>query len=153
MRVEVDYLINTASAPKVAEHLLFCNAFFIPPLTQRVHLPDYAQKIVSQTIRFEAWSKNLLIGLVAAYCNDQNRGMAYVTSVSVIREWTGKGIAEHLMQQCISHAITSDMLQIKLEVAQNNRRAIKLYEKCGFIVAHGDRQLISMVMNLKSANP
>jgi ribosomal protein S18 acetylase RimI-like enzyme len=94
-----------------------------------------------------------LIGLVAAYCNDQKTRMAYVTSVSVIREWTGKGIAEHLMQQCIDHATASHMRQIKLEVAQTNRLAIKLYEKCGFAAAQRDGQCISMVMNLKSANP
>jgi ribosomal protein S18 acetylase RimI-like enzyme/2-polyprenyl-3-methyl-5-hydroxy-6-metoxy-1,4-benzoquinol methylase len=140
------YVLNKASAAQIADHLLHCDADFVPPLSGRVEINDYARKIVSKATRFEAWSGSTLVGLVAAYCNDQENRIAYISSVSVLRAWTGKGIASRLMSQCIEHAKASGMRQIGLEVAGDNTPAIKLYEKGGFEISNiGDP---SITMNL-----
>jgi ribosomal protein S18 acetylase RimI-like enzyme len=111
---------------------------------------DYVKKIASKATRFEAWSGGTLIGLVAAYCNDQEKRIAYITSVSLLREWTGKGIAARLINQCIEHARGLGMRQIGLEVASNNTPAIKLYEKYGFIASKATPPFISMNLYFKS---
>lgn len=152
MLLAINYRVNTASAQEVAEHLLCCDIFFAPPLSQRVRIPDYAQKLVSQTLRFEAWSNNLLVGLVAAYCNNQEARVAYITSVSVVKDWAGNGIAQCLMQQCIKHANTINMRKIQLEVDRENRLARNLYTKIGFSADRADGQCILMTMNLKGEN-
>jgi len=87
--------------------------------------------------------------LVAAYCNDQEKHIAYITSVSVLREWMGKGIAANLMKQCIEHAETSGMWQISLEVASDNTPAIKLYEKSGFVAGKVNAPFVTMDLYLK----
>ena len=81
----VEYLLNKASELEIAKHLLHCDADFIPPLSNRIDINKYAQKIASRATRFEAWSDSTLVGLVAAYCNDQENHIAYITSVSVER--------------------------------------------------------------------
>lgn len=150
MSAVVEYLLNRATKAEIAEHLSRCDAAFVPPLSGRVEINDYAKKITSKAMRFEAWSGDTLVGLVAAYCNDQEKRIAYITSVSVLREWTGKGIAANLIKQCIEHAETSGMRQISLEVASDNMHAIKLYEKSGFVVDKVKAPFASMNLYLNS---
>lgn len=145
----IEYLLNKASAAQIEAHVRHCDADFVPPLSGRVDIKDYALKIASNATRFEAWSGDELIGLVAAYCNDRVKRVAYITSVSLLKEWTGKGIATRLLDQCIEHARVSGMRQISLEAAQANTPAINLYEKSGFVVSNVAGPFVGMNLNLK----
>lgn len=133
MSADVKYFVNKASEAEIAKHLLHCDADFVPTLSERVAIPDYAQKIANKAVRFEAWSRGALVGLVAAYCNDRIARIAHITNVSVLKEWSGKGIAAHLMARCIEYIKAMGMSQIDLEVAAGNAPAIQLYEKSGFV--------------------
>lgn len=150
MSAAVLFLSNKASVAEIAEHLSRCDASFVPPLSDRVVISDYAQKLANNATLFEAWTGDTLVGLVAAYCNDQEKRIAYITSVSVLNEWVGKGIAAYLMNQCIKYAKTSGMLQIRLEVASTNAPAIKLYMKSGFVADKSDMSSISMNLYFES---
>jgi ribosomal protein S18 acetylase RimI-like enzyme len=88
--------------------------------------------------------------LIAAYCNDLEKRIAYVTSVSVIKEHMGKGVASNLMHQCIKHMNDLGMSQISLEVASDNPSAIRLYEKCGFISSNVSATFITMSLYLET---
>lgn len=149
MSEAVEYLSNKASEAEIAEHLLRCDADFVPPLSSRVEMKEYARKIANKATRFEAWSGGMLIGLVAAYCNDQVKRIAYITSVSILKEWTGKGIGVRLMAQCTEHSRVSSMQQISLDVAQDNAPAIKLYEKSGFSVSKANGSSVGMNLDFK----
>jgi ribosomal protein S18 acetylase RimI-like enzyme len=149
MSAAVKLLLNKASAAQIADHLRSSDADFVARLSGRVNIDDYAQKIVSNATRFEAWSKGTLIGLVAAYCNDQESRIAHITNVSVLNEWTGKGIAASLIDQCVARAKTAGMRQIGLEVAADNLPAVKLYEKCGFVAGKLNEPFVHMTLNLK----
>ena len=150
MSESVEFGLNKASEAQIVEHLLRCDADFVPPLSDRVEISDYAKKIASKAMRFEAWSGDMLVGLVAAYYNDQEQRTAYITGVSVLREWTGKGIAASLMRRCIDNAKASGMRQISLEVASDNVPAIKLYEKSGFVAGQTNAPFVTMNLYLKS---
>jgi len=150
MSAMVEYLSNKASEAEIIEHLSLCEFDFVPPLRGRVEITDYAKKIASKATRFEAWSGGTLLGMVAAYCNDQEKRIVYITSVSVLKEWIGKGIAARLMTQCIKYAKASGMGQINLEVACDNAPAIKLYEKIGFIVSKANAPFVGMNLTLES---
>lgn len=152
MNEVVEYLLNKASVAEIAQHLRTCDTGFVPPLSCRVEIKDYAQKILCYAVRFEAWSDGTLIGLVAAYCNDQDMRTAYITSVSVLKEWTGKGVATCLMSLCIKHVNALGMKQICLEVASNNIPAIRLYEKSGFAVNAANALFVNMHLYLESGN-
>lgn len=149
MKESIEFFLNKASETTIAEHLLHCDANFVPPLSSRVDIIYYAKKIANNAIRFEAWSDNKLIGLIAIYCNDHENYIAYMTSVSVLKRYSKKGIAAILLQQCIEHATASDMFQIVLEVHNSNFIAIKLYEKYGFVTSKINGELITMNLNLQ----
>jgi ribosomal protein S18 acetylase RimI-like enzyme len=150
MRAEIDYLSNKASEVEIAEHLSRCDADFVPPLSGRVEINEYAKKIANKATRFEAWSGGTLVCLVAAYCNDHEKHIVYITSVSVLRKWAGKSIVYRLMNQCIEHAKALGMRQISLEVASGNTSAIKLYEKSGFVTGRANAPFVRMDLNFKS---
>ena len=71
----------------IFDHLSNCENNFIPPLSTLVELKAYAKKIAIKAECFEAWAEGELVGLVAAYCNDYQKKVAYIKSVSVLAEW------------------------------------------------------------------
>ena len=131
--MEIDYKIKSASVSEIAKHLKAVSNFFIPPLHEVVEIENYAVKIFNFAETFEAWSQGKLIGLVAAYLNDFNNKLGFITSVSVIKEFTKLGISSILLDMCINVAIENKLKVIKLEVHKKNDNAIALYEKKGFI--------------------
>ncbi|PKM11094.1 MAG: GNAT family N-acetyltransferase [Gammaproteobacteria bacterium HGW-Gammaproteobacteria-3] len=134
MKDSVEHCVNLATSAVIAKHLASCDSGFSQPLSQRVEIESYAQKIADKAVRFETWLGSTLIGLVAVYCNDDERRIAYITSVSVLEEWRGQGIASQLLKWCIRHVKELDLDHIELEVDRSNIDAIKLYEKMGFIM-------------------
>jgi ribosomal protein S18 acetylase RimI-like enzyme len=144
MNGKVDYFLNNATELEIFNHLSACDAEFVEALIERVNIKEYSKKIYNKAIRFEAWAGDTLVGLVAAYCNDQTKRMAYITSVSVLIKWQGKGIAAQLIIRCIEHARILGMHCISLEVARGNAPAIGLYEKYGFVVADAGDSSITM---------
>jgi ribosomal protein S18 acetylase RimI-like enzyme len=149
MSVNVKFEENMASEEQIAEHLSHCDAYFVPRLSDRVEIVEYAEKIANKAMRFEAWAGGSLVGLVAAYCNDRKTCISYVSSVSVLREWSGKGIAVRLMEHCIEYARTIGFWQISLKVGGDNVPAIGLYEKLGFVMRTSDRVFITMNLDLR----
>ena len=129
----VEFCLNKATEAEIAEHLLCCDADFVPPLSGRVEINSYAHKITDKATRFEAWADGILVGLMAAYCNDSERCTAYITSISVLHEWQGKGIAAQLMERCIKYLKELGFERIELEVDSGNVGAVRLYEKMSFM--------------------
>ncbi|MBE7419306.1 MAG: GNAT family N-acetyltransferase [Ideonella sp.] len=125
--------VDEASVAQIEEHLRLCDASFLPRLSERVHLTDYAGKIHNSAIRFEAWANDTLIGMVATYLNDPERRFAHITSVSVLPQWTGRGIASDLLVRCMVHAAGLQFVRVTLEVSALNARAIGLYSRLGFV--------------------
>jgi GNAT superfamily N-acetyltransferase len=144
MSEEIAFRMNTASEAQIADHLLRCDAGFVPPLSSRVEIGGYAHKISTRATRFEAWDR-ALVGLLAAYCNDAGRrGAAYITSVSVLEGWRGRGVALRLLEQCIDHARKLGFRCVELEVDGANAGAVGLYGKSGFKIDRAQGQTVIM---------
>jgi ribosomal protein S18 acetylase RimI-like enzyme len=128
----ISYKINTVTAGQVLEHLKKCNHNFVPNLDEKVNLELYAEKITKHAMKFEAWVAGELAGLIAAYFNDENKQSAFITNVSTISDYSGKGIASQLLTNCISFAKANRFAAINLWVNSRNSNAIALYSKFGF---------------------
>ena len=144
MTEEIQYNMNKADEAGIAGHLALCDAEFIPVLSTRVRIEDYARKIATRACRFEAWTDDTLVGLVAAYFGTEEPRVIHVTSVSVLRDWTGQGIAAALMRRCFARAVELGIGRITLEVAETNSPAAGLYEKFGFQPIGHNGQFIMM---------
>jgi len=143
----VTFSSNRASEEQIAEHLSRCDESFVPPLSGRVEIADYAHKIADMATRFEAWD-GALVGLLAVYCNDHERGVAYVTSVSVLQQWRSRGIAASLVDRCIAHAKAAGFERVELEVDAENASAVRLYEQKGFSIDAVHGRAVSMRLDL-----
>jgi ribosomal protein S18 acetylase RimI-like enzyme len=53
--------------------------------------------------------------------------------MGILPEYRGRGVGRRLLETCISKAWSKGITRIELEVRADNTRAIKLYEKFGFI--------------------
>ena len=128
---EITYTIKKATVKDIELHLLLCDLQFIPPLSDKVDIESYSNKIYDKAITFEAWSQNKLIGVIAAYFNYEEQ-FGFITNVSVDPKWTGKGIAAELLKNCLEYTVNSKFKTVSLEVNKNNGKAIGLYTKFGF---------------------
>jgi ribosomal protein S18 acetylase RimI-like enzyme len=149
MSAAVSYSWNKASEEIICDHLKRCDANFLPPLSSRVEINEYAKKITNSAMRAEAWSDNKLVGLVSVYCNDQQTLIAYITSVSVLKSWTGIGVASSLLNNCIKLAKNMGARKVMLEVAIDNISAVKLYEKMGFVSSKLNSKQIVMTLSVE----
>ena len=130
-------------------HLVRCDASFVPRLSERVELADYATKLYERAVTFEAWQDKSLVGLVAAYVSESPGGEAYVTNVSVEDGFHGRGVASALLGDCIRRAREGRMRRVRLEVAPENQRAVGLYRKLGFRVERCDPAVRVMTLTLE----
>ncbi|WP_195340539.1 GNAT family N-acetyltransferase [Fusobacterium sp. 1001295B_180824_G3] len=82
---------------------------------------------------FVAMKSNKMIGCVSFNGNTARKMKHYGTiGISILKEYWGKGIATSLLEKLICWAKEKGIKKINLDVFENNKRAIKLYEKFGF---------------------
>ena len=129
---DITFKINSGTFPDILDHLRKCQDTFIPPLGNSVDINKYAEKIIDLAVRFEAWDQNTLIGLLAAYFNDEINKHGFITNVSVEKEYNGRGIAKTLLQNCLEFGRKGKFRKIYLKVNKSNLKAITLYEQLGF---------------------
>ena len=82
---------------------------------------------------FVAMKNNKMIACVSFNGNTARKMKHYGTiGISVLKEYWGRGIATALLEKLISWAKEKGIKKINLDVFENNKIAIKLYEKFGF---------------------
>jgi len=128
--IEIEYKTNSATKKQVYKHLKECDSNFVPTLGSRIDLKTFSEKIINNATVFEAWYDNKLIGMVSAYFNDSITG--FINNVSVSQLYMGKGLASHLLRQCINYGENNNFFEINLEVSKKNITALNLYRKFGF---------------------
>ena len=148
MNQPVELNWDKATSAQIEEHLLRCEADFVPRLSERVDLGDYARKLFNEATRAEAWSGSELVGLVAFYCNDESKRAIFVTNVSVLSAWRHNKLAARLMVECIGFANRSGFQHIDLEVACSNAPAVRLYQKLGFTTRETKGSLFAMSLQI-----
>jgi len=140
----MEVFIDKAKALDIEKHLQRCSGDFIPPLETYVDIAQYSNKIRSNATTVEAWVGNNLIGVIGIYINDEKKESAFITSVSVERDYSGIGLAKLLLGKCIELVRNYNYHIIKLEVNAQNEKAIKLYDKYGFKKISSAQGIIKM---------
>jgi ribosomal protein S18 acetylase RimI-like enzyme len=146
---QIEYKISSATETQIKLHLFECSENFIPSLDSTVNISEYAQKIYSKAITFEAFCENVLVGLIAAYFNHEKKNAAFITNVSTNKQFSGRGIASELMNNVIAYAITLKSPKIILEVNKNNNSANKLYQNFSFVQLSENEHFLTLELNLK----
>lgn len=105
---------------------------FSPPLSERVNLTEYANKLAAEAVNLFMVEGDRDIAHAAFYCNDQCFKVAYLSSISVLPEFHGSGVSWNLLMKVVDKCLIEEMKLLNLEVDIKNFKAVKLYKKCGF---------------------
>lgn len=146
------YRLKTAAYETIVEHLNRCSDLFVPPLYSYVNIEDYAKKIHDNAVTFECWEGLHLVGLVAAYFNNDTR-IGFITNVSVLRDYQGYGLASTLIRAVIDYAKENGFSEIDLEVNPMNKKAGQLYGRHGFVVVEqkGNQSVMKVKLKMTDA--
>lgn len=147
MHPQPTYSRNRADEARLLAYLQAVDAHFVPVLSTRVDLSGYAAKLCARAERFEAWNGTALVGLVAAYCNMP--AVAFVTSVSVLPAWQGRGVARELLRQCLHHVQQAGLSSVALEVSPQATAAVSLYKALGFVIEAQDNSRLELRLDLQ----
>ena len=142
------YKINKSSDIEIRKHLWECSDSFTPPLSTYVEIDSYSTKIFTKSVRFEAFYKNKLVGLIAMYVNKEDRS-TFITNVSVYPEFIGVGIGYTLLKNCKMYINRNGFKRLSLEVKKNNNLAIKFYEKNNFIITKTNKENYTMELKIE----
>lgn len=129
--VKIDITINKSIFFEVNDHLNRCAKNFTPILSDYVNINDYSRKIIQNATRIEAYHDDILVGLIAIYIDITNK-ISFITNVSVLEEYTGKGVATILIKKAIQINALKKIDLIRLKVDSENLKAISFYKKIGF---------------------
>lgn len=137
---------NTASAAEIAAHLRSCDACFLPPLSSRVVIDDYAQKLASHAERVELWADGVLVGLAAFYGNQPPD--AFLSSISVLPAFQQRHLARQMLAECIHRAHGLNFASMTLEVSSDHTAALALYRAQGFTIMETATGVATMTLPL-----
>ncbi len=146
----LQYSINKSNLLQVIEHLTACDNGFVPALSTQVKLDQYSKKMVENATRFEAFSNNILVGLIACYLNDYKNQIGFITNVSVMSSFNGRGIAKQLLAMLMQYAAENHFNTISLEVNKLNLPALSLYKKAGFVLANEKQDVLQMTIQINN---
>lgn len=139
------YTFNRSSQFELFEFLKGNDDAFYPLFSQSVNLDEYSLKLHNKADRYECWSGDELIGLLAVYTN-QETNTAYIPYLCVTHKMSSLGIAHKLL----SHFLEStNAFKVILECRRNNERAFAFYLKNGFVISDVAQEKYQMILHLK----
>lgn len=105
---------------------------YIPPLKEQIDVDEYSKKLLLKADNFFITYKKSDISLLSIYVNDYISGVAYISSICVLDNYSGRSIAHLLLNLSLDFSKIKEMKRIRLEVNKNNHKALSLYRKNKF---------------------
>lgn len=125
IRIEKDVLLS---------FLQEVDGLFPVPLTRKVDLGEYANKLLSFATLVPAFENGVLSGLVAGYTDNLSEaGRAYIALVCVRSEFQRRGIARKLVEAFLDICRRKGLSAVHLYTDRSNANAICMYEAMGFV--------------------
>jgi GNAT superfamily N-acetyltransferase len=140
------FALNKSSENQVYNHLCQCSSYYKPQLDSYVNLNHYSKKLYTHSLRFDCFEKEQLIGLIAIYAN---KDIAFITNVSVLPQFQGKGIAQKLLDKCVFFLKENfNLNSIRLETFTENKRALNFYIRNHFKIIGKEKNKITMELRI-----
>lgn len=105
---------------------------FMPPLSERVEIEEWTQKLFKEAVIDLAWSENTLVGISFYYSTPDEFPYARHVGICVDESQKGRGIGAALIQQCICCCQKRGSVGIESQTWESNNVSRSLFEKFGF---------------------
>ena len=112
---------------------------------------DFIEKFMAHADVFCHYTAGRCDAVIAFYCNDSSRNLAYVTLMLCAPESRGKKIGSSLLEAAISTAFSRGFKLMELEVDDDNHAAISMYSKHGFVQKYHENGRYKMTLSLNMA--
>ena len=135
-------LVHTLAAERDIDILLMPGDFTLTVEQEAQTLADYAA--ADNSLFLVAEIDGRIVGnLNCKGGHRQGTRHGAELGMSVAREWRGQGIGTRLMARAVEWAAANPVLRrVQLNVFARNERAIRLYERFGFVVEGRHRQAV-----------
>lgn len=105
---------------------------FIPPISYRTDILNYANKISENANVVVAFINKKPIGIVATYLNSKPE-FSYLTFVGVLPCYRNLKIGKFLLLKSIENCKKNNSAGIRLEMNSNNNKLLLFYRSLGFV--------------------
>lgn len=144
---DINYTINSSTKAELLSFLTAIDNLYVPPLRNYQSLELYSIKLFSNATRFEAYTEDILVGLIAVYLNNLSKKEGFITLVGVLPQYQKQGIASKLLKKSINYAQQIGINKIQLNVQKTNDPVINFYKKYGFtIIAETPQDYVMSLM-------
>ena len=113
-----------------------------------VNIPEYVDKIQNFATIVSISKKGEIKAFIAFYENDKNIEIAYLTLIAVCKDCWQLGYGKKLLEFSINEIKKKGYKLYRLEVKEDNSKAIKFYEKYGFIITAVEKGMVNMEKQL-----
>lgn len=114
------------------KHISFFGDFFPDPLSSRVDIQTYTNRLINNAEIYFLKFENLVVGVIGFYINNKVNLKSYISIISVLPNFQGQGCGKILINSCVSAAMKAGMCEISLHVHMDNIKAQKFYTANGF---------------------
>lgn len=125
---------NNVSFEQLRDFVVRVDTLLPTSLSSRVNIDKYCEKI----LRFGRVSAiiidNRVVSAALYYCNDSKTHDGYMTLLATLPEYSGKGLANLVINNMETTAANCGMKRMKTETDLINTKAIALYSKCGYLI-------------------
>ncbi|MDP4208588.1 MAG: GNAT family N-acetyltransferase [Bacteroidota bacterium] len=116
------------------EFLEACDGSFAPPLSTKVCISDYADKLSELATHFTISNNKETIGICCCYCNQPEQEIAYISVTCILPQWQGKGMGKLLTEYVEREVKKIGFQKIRLEIHKHNYLSLKMHNDFGYVI-------------------
>lgn len=128
------YIVKKPKEEEVSiihDFLLQTDHLSIPPLSHRLDLLEFANKLWANATLFEYWNEDKLVALNVVYVNKFPID-SFATSLAVLEEYEGGGLGAKLILKAIKYCKEYGSEGYRLQMRTSNTTMLQFYMQRGF---------------------
>jgi ribosomal protein S18 acetylase RimI-like enzyme len=107
--------------------------YFIPiPISKKVNLVEYSQKLSNLATHISCRIENELIGFTCCYMNNFDNKIAFISLTTILPNFIGKGIGTKLTLKCEDIIRNKGFIGVEFEVEKENLQSIIMHQKIDY---------------------
>lgn len=118
----------------IKEYILQYDNDFYEPLSTRVEMEAFSQKLSDLSITFVIYKDVEVAGLICSYFYDPASKAGFITLVHTKHEYRGQHLSLYLLNAVKDYALKNGFERITLFVSKQQTSAFQLYSRHGFNV-------------------